>query len=507
METYEFVQVKVDNKVQTVHSEKTSLKMLMEEEMPFKRPINKKTATLKVKHSQRDSKLVDSSTINHGKAGKTHQSSCHIPLHLRKDAGNTEHCQLCHKDVMDISFDKLKSSASTKVFCKEGRHKKRMSCGCKGVSCVDYDQVKDINLRPVKMTEVEETGYQKFIDGKYLHRDGASQQSKQLLDALEILRSNKELFIELLQDPNSLLGKHIQDSLNSQAKGQLINSLSGAKLSEYLTCNARHCEESTSPKRLKSGDRDLPKENADPQPSERIVVLRPGPTSLQNSPDRLSPYFSQQYPHSLRITEQSVRPALFFFRHIKRKLKDALGISRKEQHQKPINGKLEKSPDDCQCSECSGKRRGNEIAGSNLQGIVHDIGGMAKSSLDVKKADETQEQGLLPTFSPGSDWELGFDTEQMRFSPLSNHKIVYENRCKFQKENKNSCSNSLKEEIESLPSAVNKESNDPVPVLETTPNMSENHFMDLEVNEEDISHMGTILLTSYVAYAHLLSLI
>jgi hypothetical protein len=536
----------------------------MEEDIPSKQHTNTKIATDKVNHSQSNPKLIDNLPINHAKASKTCQRPCDIPVHGWKGAGNMEH-QPSHQDFVDTSLNKPNPSASKKVF-KEVHPRKRRPCGCKSISCVEYDQLKEINLQLVQTNEAGETGNQKFMDGKNLGRNGVSHQSKQLLDALEILNSNKELFIELLQDPNSLLVKHIQDLRNSQPKGQQTKSFSGAELSEYQTSNARQHEEPTCPKRLNSSDTYLPNGSGDPQPSDRIVVLKPDLTSVQKSPDRLSPYSSLQSSYCLRDKEESVRPTPFSFGHIKRKLKDAMGVNRKEQHWMSINGMLEKSPYDCQGSEAGDKGIGIKIVGRNSPNAVPDIGGMVKSSLDVKTTNKIRkdfevsgyeaaatsesgcrnsnfsilghhnrhesyisamgrkhisemlnngnedvdllrkpvpkargrmlsspEHGLLPTLSPGRDWELGFATRHMRFPPYSNHQMVYENKCRFQKEKNRSCSSSLKQNIEPLSSADTKKPNDPLQVFDTKPNISENHFADMKVKDDDLSPTGIIL--------------
>jgi hypothetical protein len=532
----------------------------MKEEMPSEQQTNKKTATANMKHLQSNSKPVGNLPINHGKANKTCQGSCHVPGHGWKGVGDMDHHQPSHQNFVDISLSTLNRSASRKAFCNEVHPKNSRSIfGCKSIDCVDYDQLK-------------------LIHGKYLSRDGANHQPKQLLDALEILNSNKELFIELLQDPNSLLVKHIQDLKNSQTKGQQTRSSSGANLSEHWTSNARQREE---PDSLKSCDRYLPKGNGDSQPSDRIVVLSPGPTSIQKSSERISPYFSQQYPYSLRTKGQSVRPKLFSFGHIKRKLKDALGVNKNEQHWTAIDGKLEKSSCDCQGSQGGGKGIGIQIVGRNLPSNVLDIGGIPTSSLDVKKKDKIkkakdfelnrheiaatsegscrnsifslvghpkehesdlsampwkhhsemrhngnedvdllgkpvpeawvrnisfQEHGLLPIVNPGRERELGFTTRKMRFSPYDHYQMVNENRTKFQKENKNSCLSSLTQNIEALPSADTERQNDQLQVFTTKPNISKSHFADMKV-KEDLSPTGTILLTSALQYAHLFSII
>ncbi|CAD5186187.1 unnamed protein product [Musa acuminata subsp. malaccensis] len=52
---------------------------------------------------------------------------------------------------------------------------------------------------------------QKFMDVKRLSTDETLQNSKEFDDALEILHSNKDLFMKLLQDPDSLFNRHLKD--------------------------------------------------------------------------------------------------------------------------------------------------------------------------------------------------------------------------------------------------------------------------------------------------------
>ncbi|KAG6688594.1 hypothetical protein I3842_11G132900 [Carya illinoinensis] len=460
----------------------------MKEEKPSEKQTEKKIVTDKMRNSQR--KPVNSLLRNHGTENKTCQGSCGIPVQVWEDVVNTEHYPPSHKRIVDISLNKLIPSASTKEFCKEVHPKKRRSYGCKSISCVDYDRMKGINLQPAQTNEAEETGNQKFSDRKYLSRDEAGHESKQLSDALKILNSNKELFIELLQDPNSLLVKRIHGLKNSQVKGSQTQFFPGAKLSEYQICNMRQHEESASPERLKSCDRYLPKGSGDPIPSDRIVVLTPGPTSIQKSAERVESYFSLQYPFSLRIKGQSARPALFSFGRVKRKLKSVLGFNKKERHWMPIKKKLEKSLCDCEGSEDGGNILNTKVAGIKLPSGVLDVCGMEKSSLDVGKTDKTQKHALLPTLNPGRDWEIGFSLGQKRFSPYGNHQMIYENRCGFQKERKHSCLSYVKKNIEALPSDDAMKPNDPLQVPETKPNISENHFADIKVKEYDMSPIG-----------------
>lgn len=62
-------------------------------------------------------------------------------------------------------------------------------------------------LNEEKMALVHES----VINSQHLATDEELQSSKEFLNALEVLQSNKELFLKFLQEPNSLLEKHPQD--------------------------------------------------------------------------------------------------------------------------------------------------------------------------------------------------------------------------------------------------------------------------------------------------------
>ncbi|KAK8919385.1 hypothetical protein KSP39_PZI021720 [Platanthera zijinensis] len=56
---------------------------------------------------------------------------------------------------------------------------------------------------------------QSFINAKRLSTDEKLQRSKEFDDALEVLESNKDLFLKLLQEPHSLFSKHLQNQDHS----------------------------------------------------------------------------------------------------------------------------------------------------------------------------------------------------------------------------------------------------------------------------------------------------
>ncbi|CAH9097095.1 unnamed protein product [Cuscuta europaea] len=126
-----------------------------------------------------------------------------------------------------------------------------------------------------------------------------SDKSKELTDALEILRSNKELFHRLLQDPNSNLVKHIEsldDGLQKEADDEITEH------------NKQQPQRSH--RRTKS--------QGSSHSSSKIVILKPGPIHNKVPSERNS--------------------SLFSFTEIKRKLKHVMG----KEHREIISPEIKK---------------------------------------------------------------------------------------------------------------------------------------------------------------------
>nr|XP_004300797.2 PREDICTED: uncharacterized protein LOC101311098 isoform X1 [Fragaria vesca subsp. vesca] len=320
---------KMKNKTQTVDSGMASKRNHNGEKLSTELQMNEKIDSDALKHMQSNSKLVGPLPKKKGKASKTSLSQS-LPLQgLKSEAKNGKPS---HSVSVEKSLNKLNAAA----LAEEVHGKKRRGCGCKSTN---YE------IPQVQKKAAEAIINQKFIDEKYIRADGVNYQSRQLSDALEILNSNKELFIKLLQDPNSLLAKRIEDLRESQAVKHQIKSPS----------------------------------DDDSHFSDRIVVLKPGPNNMQSAEDNVN-CSSLQSSYSLRNNRQSEMPANFSFSQIKKKLRHAIGVSRKEQYSKPMDNTLHKSPFEGSKEECKGK--GVEIIRRNSPG-----GGMILSPLDIKKRD------------------------------------------------------------------------------------------------------------------------
>lgn len=92
---------------------------------------------------------------------------------------------------------------------------------------------------------------QKFMDAKRLSTDEKLHSSKEFHDALEVLDSNKDLFLKFLQEPDSLFTKHLQDlqgaSPQSHCSDQPITRILTASKYEN-TCIGWKSERETSRK-------------------------------------------------------------------------------------------------------------------------------------------------------------------------------------------------------------------------------------------------------------------
>ena len=100
----------------------------------------------------------------------------------------------------------------------------------------------DKNFDEKKMALVR----QKFTEAKRLATDEKLRQSKEFQDALEVLSSNKELFVKFLQEPNSLFSQHSFQlrSLPTSPEKKCITILRPSKLvgSENISETGIRCE-------------------------------------------------------------------------------------------------------------------------------------------------------------------------------------------------------------------------------------------------------------------------
>lgn len=337
---------------------------IMKEEMSCKPQIKKKVPAAKLLHVQSDSEVADELS--------------------KKQRRKSRKFKKPRKNLAARYSNKF-NMTTAEAFCDQRHLKSGRDDSCKSVCRTMNDPRIEMNLQ-VHIDEATEAFInQKLIDAKCRGRGGPSNQSKHFLDALEILNSNKELFIKLLQDPNSLLVKHIQDLRDSQATNLQDKSSFGAHLENQMSNRARELsEEAVCSQTQDSYDEYLSKGSDSFQHSDTIVLMKPR-SAMQDDGDRISHSSSQQFKG------KSGKPANFSLKNMTKKLKHAIGINHEELYNSSINATRHKSFYDLHSQSSkdgTGIRR--EIVPTNsLNRTYLDARVMAKSSDDIKRRGKT----------------------------------------------------------------------------------------------------------------------
>ncbi|ONK70893.1 uncharacterized protein A4U43_C04F2610 [Asparagus officinalis] len=124
---------------------------------------------------------------------------------------------------------------------------------------------------------------QKFMEAKRLATDERLLQSKEFQDALEVLSSNRDLFLKFLEEPNSLFSKHLKE-LSTPAVPQ-TKRITILKPSRTVEMRGEHYP-------LTSGgwDNNKPQRSSTMNQPTRIVVLKPSPRKRDDTKSMIMPY-------------------------------------------------------------------------------------------------------------------------------------------------------------------------------------------------------------------------
>ncbi|CAK7349474.1 unnamed protein product [Dovyalis caffra] len=158
------------------------------------------------------------------------------------------------------------------------------------------------NVNTKKMALVR----QKFMEAKRLSTDEKGRQSKEFQDALEVLSSNKDLFLKFLQEPSSLFSQHVNDlqSMPPSPETKRITVLRPSKVvdnerfvgsekkSDKLTKKQAHIGQATGWEKNNLGySPAFSSQKIDECPAQptRIVVLKPSPGKIHNIKALVSP--------------------------------------------------------------------------------------------------------------------------------------------------------------------------------------------------------------------------
>ncbi|XVF29088.1 hypothetical protein REPUB_Repub15cG0089900 [Reevesia pubescens] len=431
---------------------KPSVKKLLEEEMCGEQVAKKEVNNTEVEAKQFDSEQGDNGRKNRKRKTKTR----------KKSSGNSLDLDAAENLVSEVSCQHKSEQQTTSIldidnlmeeFCRK-IHQKR-------INCVNHDQPDEGHKQPNQKSSGFEERLseaikflvsQKLINRNQLREDGELQASKEVMDALQILSLDEELFLKLLRDPNSVLVKYVQDLRDAQLKDEESKPLAVSNFSEWEPVGSRQSNEPVNRKqrnffrrKAKSQERDLSDGNKVSQASNKIVILKPGPTCLQAPETGSSLGSSPESQYIIRHREPNEKVGShFFLAEIKRKLKHAIG---REQHKIPIDGISKRFPGE-KTSKLKGSELGTEYESTDFsRQRVSNIYIEAKKHLSemLTNGDENEdlssrrvpktlgrilsipEYNSSPLSSPGRNSEPNFINAQMRFTGSENFQKVNEN--------------------------------------------------------------------------------
>lgn len=523
----------------TDDTSKLSVKRLIEEEMFSVQDIKKEINNPEVEPKQSNSENGD----HRRRKSRTKSYDLHIEdLDVSKSL-ESERPYL--HDSEKQSTGGLDIGEIMEDFCHQIHHK--------SLGNVEHDQLDEVHHQlnqknpefEEKLSEAIKLINEKLINWKHVAEDGNFHPSKELRDALQILISDEELFPKLLQGPQSIMVKHVQSLWNAQVENdEESKSLPRSNLSDQGLHGFRHSDEAIQGKqnkffrrKTKSLEKNQSKENKASQDSNRIVILKPGPTSML--PPKNESIIGSSPNSQFTIRDKGPHERFgshFSLTEIKRKLKNAMGKERQdtstdgtskrlankqqavENNEKgskenlgmnsptkdhffiekiarpPMVGKMRektgKLKEYKKSMECEAtiypKHRTSDIyieAKKHLSEMLST--GQGDVDISCEPVPKTlgrilslPEYNFSPSGSTGKDWEQGFLTEQMRFSAND----------EFQK-HETSISHLGQIALNSEPqSSVSNESTDSKELASSNPNASASN----ELHDKEDNTLGSV---------------
>lgn len=317
-----------ENGLKKSGSQKTSVKELMEEAMSGENTLKINTGSSDVKLEQLNSEHGEHAKGKPKKVKNHRSKSCDIEC--IKDWGAAENPS---DQVLDQeTLNHLDMGIILEEFCRLNKKGSYLKKDTQDAVSMKSDQVRSLAEEKLAAA-IKVFTSQRFGNDKHLTKDRKNYYSKELLDALQTLSVNKELLFELLQDPNSLLVKHIQNMEDEQFdKDQNTSSFSNQIEEEPCKLTPGHKHRRIFRRRSKSQDSNFLQDYDKGQSSSRIVILKPGPIASRNfGTDRTVSTSLQS------IDDRSHRErnhSQFSLNEIKRKLKHAMG---KDRHGLSLN--------------------------------------------------------------------------------------------------------------------------------------------------------------------------
>ncbi|XP_030457164.2 uncharacterized protein LOC115678027 isoform X1 [Syzygium oleosum] len=229
---------------------------------------------------------------------------------------------------------------------------------------------KHADLKEKLCEAIKELINQKLKSGKHLTEDGGTPFSKELVNALQIPNLNEDSFSKLLEDPDSILVKYLQSSQDAHLRRDTLSeSFAESNLSKEKHDKSDESQEVVNHKSYKFFRRNVKShetktlgEIENPQTSNRIVILKPGPAESNNSTalDSTDTFLGHS-PDVVHKGQGEKASRHFLISEIRKRWKNVMG---KEQHGRSPGGVTKRLPD-------GGKANMGENNGMNSPGKEH----------------------------------------------------------------------------------------------------------------------------------------
>ncbi|CAN4125661.1 unnamed protein product [Withania somnifera] len=373
---------------------KTSVKELMEEEM-----VNEQSLKDQCNGSEIDAEEFSSEkSWRARKNSRRTRRACPRPSntysHDLDDAGNFSSEAPCHHDSggmvledLDIVMEELRQ------IHQKNRKSVKLRQGLHNSHNKQSDQTHPVVEEKVNAA-IEVFINQRSRNNKEFGEDNKTLQSKDFMDALQTISSNKDFILGLLQDPNSRLVRKIGNLEDGQSEEkQRPNLISESNMSEENQVHAKtddvihHKQRNFFRRRSKSQEIYPPMGDETARSSRKIVILKPGPAGLQSPSAQINVNTPVRLQYTENHTMQNERnTSLFSFTEIKRKVKHAMG---KDRHGISPEGTIRQFPSE-QLKRSNSDRgiSGENLGWSSPNRDHFYTEKFAKSSLGMKRGDK-----------------------------------------------------------------------------------------------------------------------
>ncbi|KAL3499336.1 hypothetical protein ACH5RR_038429 [Cinchona calisaya] len=381
-----------------VDDNETKLKAIMQEEFPTEKQMKRVLKAMK-----QQCKRSDFESMNEF-------GSQILADHRKKKNHQGYHPNSCSDKV---SSDSHNFAAMLEEICSQAHQHGRCNGGMqRSITPSIFKQLDETNVQLLQMSAKAFID-QIYMNRRYMSKNVVSRKSKPFSDASELLHLNRDLFLKLLQDPNSLLAKHIKNLQFPPRERKGIKLFLDSESSE---CQTSGNEDSKSTMSIqKKNANDLLWQNSKHRhgfslkrnttsASNEIVVLKPVLKGKKN-PENVSCHCSSlQSHHRLKSRGKSAKSTYFSFKDIRRKLKRAVGESQRDKHWISLDDSLIK---------LSSNKKSLKYVD---KGISHSISRGDSASVNDDKRMERQPKPKSLTSRKGPEIDFNSVSECKRFN-------------------------------------------------------------------------------------------